>query len=224
MVAQLAPAALALVRSPLPSADGRDLPSVPSSTGGGARCHRCVVPRFVLLFGGRGGCLKNRRDLHPIHRRYRRWRVLMYGRVVPTMPTRELYVQGNQGHSPGIETPLLTTEDHYSLRWAVYVSYLPPGSVTWGSGSGGWDLYPQSLACCTTGFHRPRWSPIAGRALCTWSFLYCTDLWTPCLRMLGCPEPSRGLRGEGSALPPRSRNSAGSVTRWASSRKGGAGT
>ena len=69
-------------------------------TAGKERCYRCVVPRFALLFGGRGGCLKNRRDPHPIHRRYRRWRVLMYGRVVPTMPTRELYVQENQGHSP----------------------------------------------------------------------------------------------------------------------------
>ena len=48
--------------------------------------------------------MKNRRDLHPIHW-YRRWRGLMYGWVVPTMPTRELYVQGTQGQSPGIEPP-----------------------------------------------------------------------------------------------------------------------
>ena len=27
----------------------------------------------------------------------------MYGWVVPTMPTRELYVHGTQGQSPGIE-------------------------------------------------------------------------------------------------------------------------
>ena len=48
---------------------------------------------------------KNRRDLHPI-RRYRRWRGLLQGWVVPTMPTRELYVQGTQEpQPPGIEPP-----------------------------------------------------------------------------------------------------------------------
>ena len=56
----------------------------------------------------------------------------MYGRVVPTMPIGELYVQGNQGHSPGIEPPLMTTEDYYSLRWAVYVSYLISSSCHFG--------------------------------------------------------------------------------------------
>ena len=50
------------------------------------------------------------------------------------MPTGELYVHGNQGHSPGIEPPLLTNADYYSLRCAIYVSYLPSGSVTWGGG------------------------------------------------------------------------------------------
>ena len=42
-----------------------------------------------FLFGWRGYLDKNRRDLHPI-RRYRRWRELMYGWVVPMMPTREV--------------------------------------------------------------------------------------------------------------------------------------
>ena len=26
---------------------------------------------------------------------------------------------------PGFEPPLMSTEDYYALRWAVYVSYLP---------------------------------------------------------------------------------------------------
>ena len=216
------PAVLAPVRFPLPSVDGRDLPSVPLSTGGGARCYRCVVPRFALLFGGPGGSLKNRRDLHPI-RRYRRWRVLMYGWVVPTMPTRELYMQGNQGHSPGIEPPLWTTEDYRSLRWAVYVSYLLSSSDTWGGELRGWGWYPQSFACCRTVFHRPRWTPIAGWVVCIWSFLCCIGRWTPCPLWLGCPAPSRGLGGLESELPQGSGNSAGSVTLWASSGRGGAG-
>ena len=62
------------------------------------------------------------------------------------MPTRELYVQGKHGHSPGIEPPLLTTEDYYSLRWAVYVSYLLSGSDTWGGGGvHGVGLVPREL-------------------------------------------------------------------------------
>ena len=85
----------------------------------------------VFSFGGGGDdLLKNRRELRRI-RRYRRWRELMYGWVVPTMPTRELYVQGNQGCSPGIESPLWMTEDYRSLRWAVYVSYHLSTSNTW---------------------------------------------------------------------------------------------
>ena len=44
----------------------------------------------------------------------------MYGWVVPTMPTRELYVQGTQGQSPGIEPPHWMTEDYRSRHWAVY--------------------------------------------------------------------------------------------------------
>ena len=43
--------------------------------------------------------------------------------MVPTMPTRELYVQGTQGQPPGIEPPHWTTEDFRSRHWAVYVSY-----------------------------------------------------------------------------------------------------
>ena len=58
----------------------------------------------------------------------------------------------------------MTIEDYYALRWAVYVSYLPSGSISWG-GLRGWGLYAQSPACCKTGFHRSRWTPIAGQAL-----------------------------------------------------------
>ena len=47
-------AVVAPVRAPLPYIDGWDLRSIPSSTGGGARCYRCVVPRCVF-FLGRGG-------------------------------------------------------------------------------------------------------------------------------------------------------------------------
>ena len=44
--------------------------------------------------------------------------------MVPTMPTRELYVQGTQEpQPPGIEPPHWTTEDYRSRYWAVYVSY-----------------------------------------------------------------------------------------------------
>ena len=88
----------------------------------GVWCHDV----FLFLAGGGGGVLpgaKNRRDLHPI-RRYRRWRGLLKGWVVPTMPARELYVQGTQEPQlPGIETPHWTTEDYRSRYWAVYVSY-----------------------------------------------------------------------------------------------------
>ena len=97
----------------------------------------CGATIRFAFFGGVGGSLKKRRDLHPICR-YRRWRVLTYGWVVPTMPTRELYVQGNQGHSPGIEPPLWTTEDYRSLCWAVYVSYLLSSSDTWEGEFRGW--------------------------------------------------------------------------------------
>ena len=44
--------------------------------------------------------------------------------MVPTMPTRELYVQGTQEPQlPGIEPPHWTTEDYRSRYWAIYVSY-----------------------------------------------------------------------------------------------------
>ena len=53
-VAHPAPAVVAPVRAPLPSVDGWDLRSIPLSTGGGARCYKCVVPQCVF-FLGRGG-------------------------------------------------------------------------------------------------------------------------------------------------------------------------
>ena len=124
VAAHSAPALKEAVQAPLLPIDGWGLPPIPLNTGGGARCCRCVVPRCVLFLGG--GVLpgvKNRRDLHPI-RRYRRWRGLLKGWVVPTMPTRELYVQGTQEPQlPGIEPPHWTTEDYRSRYWAVYVSY-----------------------------------------------------------------------------------------------------
>ena len=50
--------------------------------------------------------------------------------MVPTMPTRELYVQGTQEpQPPGIEPPHWTTEDYRSRRWAVYVSFFWGGGV-----------------------------------------------------------------------------------------------
>ena len=57
VAAHRAPAVLTLVRSPLSPRNGRCLPSIPSSTGGGARCYRCVVPRrvFSVLKGARKG-------------------------------------------------------------------------------------------------------------------------------------------------------------------------
>ena len=58
--------------------------------------------------------------------------------MVPTMPTRELYVQGTQGQSPGIEPPHWTTEDYCSRHWAVYVSYHLSSSVTWWGAFPGW--------------------------------------------------------------------------------------
>ena len=46
-----APVLVAPVRVPLPPIDGWDLPSIRSSTGGGARCYKCVVPRCVFFLG-----------------------------------------------------------------------------------------------------------------------------------------------------------------------------
>ena len=55
--------------------------------------------------------------------------------MVPTMPTRELYVQGTQEpQPPGIKPPDWTTEDYRSRYWAVYVSYHYPSSATWWGG------------------------------------------------------------------------------------------
>ena len=57
--------------------------------------------------------------------------------MVPTMPTRELYVQGTQEpQPPGIEPLHWTTEDYRSRYWAVYVSYQFPGSAIW------WGMFP----------------------------------------------------------------------------------
>ena len=50
-VAHPAPAVVAPVRAPLPSVDGWDLRSIPSSTCGGAHCYRCVAPRRVFFLG-----------------------------------------------------------------------------------------------------------------------------------------------------------------------------
>ena len=49
------------VRVPLPPIDGWDLPSIPSSTGGGARCCKCVVPQCDF-FLGRGFSLVQKID------------------------------------------------------------------------------------------------------------------------------------------------------------------
>ena len=49
--AHSAPAMVAPVRAPLPPVDGWDLPSIHSSTGGGARYYRCVVPQCVFFLG-----------------------------------------------------------------------------------------------------------------------------------------------------------------------------
>ena len=74
---------------------------------------------------------QNGRDLHPIHR-YRWWRGLLKGGVVPTTPTRELYVQGSQEHQlPGsnphtgrLKTTALTTGPCVSLAlYGVSVAY-----------------------------------------------------------------------------------------------------
>ena len=54
-VAHPAPAVVAPVRAPLPSIDGWDLRSIPSSTGGGARCYRCVVPQCDFFLGPQAG-------------------------------------------------------------------------------------------------------------------------------------------------------------------------
>ena len=86
-VAHPALAALAPVRTldrwgfpPIPLNTGRGLPSIRSSTGGGAHCYRCVWCHGVSSFLGAWGWLgvKNTRDLHPI-RRYRRLRGLLWG-------------------------------------------------------------------------------------------------------------------------------------------------
>ena len=61
----------------------------------------------------------------------------------------------------------------------------------------GWGLYSKSLVCCRTGFHCPRWTTIAGWALRTWKFLYCSGMWMPCLRMLGRRVSSREPGGGG---------------------------
>ena len=83
---------------------------------------RLIHWAMTTFFWGGGGWGQNGQDLHPIHR-YRWWRGLLKGGVVPTMPTRELYVQGSQEHQlPGIEPPHWTTKDYRSRYWAVYVS------------------------------------------------------------------------------------------------------
>ena len=62
--------------------------------------------------------------------------------MVPTMPTRELYVLGTQEpQPPGIEPPHWTTEDYRSRYWAVYVSYPFPSSASWWGGVPGAGLY-----------------------------------------------------------------------------------
>ena len=115
MVAHLAP-----VRSPLSLRNKQDLPTIPSSTGGGARCYRCVV-RFAFW-----GVPEKQTRPPPDPP------------AVPTVARVNVRAGGpNDAHwkalcagEPGIEPPLMTTEDYYALRWAVYVSYLPSGSIS----------------------------------------------------------------------------------------------
>ena len=48
--------------------------------------------------------------------------------MVPTSPTRELYVQGSQEHQrPGSNPPHWTIEDRRSHYWAAGVSYATEG-------------------------------------------------------------------------------------------------
>ena len=101
----------------------------------------CVVPAYPF-WGWRG--VKRTRPLpYPPVPVVARAAVGGGGGVVPTMPTRELYVQGTQEQQlPGIEPPHWTTEDYRSRYWAVYVSY-PLCCITylrgrsWGGRGGG---------------------------------------------------------------------------------------
>ena len=71
--------------------------------------------------------------------------------MVPTMPTRELYMQGTQEpQPPGIEPPHWTTKDYRSRYWAVYVSNQFPNSATWRG------LFPGPDRTCGRGVSRGR--------------------------------------------------------------------
>ena len=161
----------------IPSNTGRGLPSTCSSTGDGAHCCRGGWLPCVLFFQGGG---QNERDLHPIHR-YRWWRELLEGGVVPTSLTRELYVQGSQEHqrlgsnprTGRLKTDALTTGPRESLprlRGAVgYVSSPEDGAVrceaccacreapvyVYGAGTGGpgagWGAAPSDRRLTCTG-------------------------------------------------------------------------
>ena len=118
---------------PIPLNTGWGLPSTCSSTGGGAHCCRCVWFPRVPVFLGLG---QNERDLHPIHR-YRWWRELLKGGVVPTTPTGELYVQGSQEHQLPGSNPRTGRLKTYALTIG------PCESLALYGGSAGYESNPK---------------------------------------------------------------------------------
>ena len=82
------------------------------------------------------GLGQNERDLHPIHR-YRWWRELLKGGVVPTTPTRELYVQGSQEHQLPGSNPHTGRLKTYALTIGLCVSLVLYG------GAAGYDSNPK---------------------------------------------------------------------------------
>ena len=110
------------------------------------RTAAAVCGSRVFLFLGLG---QNERDLHPIHR-YRWWRELLKGGVVPTSPTRELYVQGSQEHQLPGSNPRTGRLKTYALTIG------PCESLTHYGGSAGYEANPMCAgrvlqACQTVG-------------------------------------------------------------------------
>ena len=122
----MAPFVLAPARSLLPSQNGRDLPPslrVPVA----ARAATGVWCDVALLFLRKGCCQRGKIDL-------KQTRLPPDPPAVPAVARVSVWAGGPNDAlwrvpcvgEPGIEPPLMSTEDyHYSLRWAVYVSYLP---------------------------------------------------------------------------------------------------
>ena len=125
MAAHPAPVMLALIRSLLSPRNGRDLPPIPSSRGGGARYYRCVVLPRILFYGVWQGVPEKQTRPPPDPP------------AVPVVARDNVRAGGpNDAHwkalcagELGIEPPLMTTADYYAHHWAVCVSYLPSRCV-----------------------------------------------------------------------------------------------